>query len=112
MKKVVLFLLLVSFVFMGSGSIFAEVYEKVSIKHGMYEENVNKEFGDPVLVEDIKPGFWPIPKKKALYKIGDADFMILNFFSGRVSEITILSDVDREEAVEMFEYQLGLAQRK
>ena len=110
MKKIIIFFILVYFMGLSARGLKADEYQKVAIKHGMYEEIVNEKFGEPVLSEKIKPRFWPIPKKKALYELGDSDYMILDFFSGRVSEITILSDMDKEEAVEMFEYQLGLTQ--
>ena len=110
MKRTIIFFVLAVFLVLNAAGLKAEEYQKIAIKHGMYEKIVNEQFGDPVIVEEIKPGFWPIPKKKALYELGDSDYMILNFFSGRVSEITILSDMDQEEAVEMFEYQLGLTQ--
>ena len=85
-----------------SGSVSAQEIEKIEIKQGMYEDNVNFKFGEPEFAEDIKTGFFPIPRKKALYKIGDADYMILYFYSKRVNKITILSDVDHDEAAAMF----------
>ena len=108
MKGFIVFFVLMIFLVLSAGQVQGQEYEKIAVKHGMYEEIVNEKFGQPVLTEEIKPGFWPIPKKKALYELGDGDYMILNFFSGRVSEITILSEMDQEEVVEIFEYQLGL----
>jgi hypothetical protein len=79
-----------------------EAPKKIEIKHGMYEKTVNQRFGDPLLVQEMKDKFWPIPKKRSLYEIGESDYMILYFFSGRINKITILSDMDRDQAVEMF----------
>jgi hypothetical protein len=85
-----------------AGTLCAQEYEKIEIKQGMYEDNVNERFGQPELSEDINPGFFPIPRKKALYKIGGSDYMILYFYSKRVNKITILSDVDQGEALAVF----------
>jgi len=87
------------------GYSYGEEYEKFEIKQGMRENEVNERYGSPVVAEKIKPGFFPIPQKKALYKIDESDYMILNFFSGRVSKVTILSDMNVEEATNMFRQQ-------
>jgi hypothetical protein len=84
-------------------SALAEEYTKTEIKQGMYEDIVNERFGMPELTQDLEPGFFPIPRKRALYRLGDSDFMILSFYSKRVNKITILSDMDREEAERLFE---------
>ncbi|MFC1643794.1 hypothetical protein ACFL5C_00505 [Candidatus Omnitrophota bacterium] len=83
--------------------VHADEAVKITIKYGMYEESVDKAYGQPVLTEKIKDGFWPIPKKKALYKIGESDYMMLYFFSGRINKITILSDMNLEEATALFQ---------
>ncbi|MDP8299309.1 MAG: hypothetical protein P9L88_05355 [Candidatus Tantalella remota] len=105
LRRTVSVIILAGLIFFNAGNAGAEEKEepkKISIKHGMYEKSVNKRFGDPLLVQEIKDKFWPIPKKRALYEIGESDYMILYFFSGRINKITILSDMDREQAVEMF----------
>jgi len=82
--------------------LFMEKEWEFEIKQGMHEKTVNEKYGQPILVEKLKSGFLPIPKRKALYKIDDADYMILRFFSGRVHEVSILEDMDINEATEMF----------
>ena len=96
--------LLANFLLLNTGHVYGEEekYEKLEIKHGMYERTVNERYGEPAMVEKIKGDFWPIPRSKALYKIGEFDYMILHFFSRRVRKITILSDVGFEEAVAIF----------
>jgi hypothetical protein len=80
----------------------AEEEVKLTIKHGMYEKTVNEEYGEPILLELIRDKFWPIPKKKALYRLGEKDYMILYFFSGRVSKISILSEMPLDQAIAFF----------
>lgn len=81
---------------------YGQEYEKFQIKLGMHERAVNEKYGMPVVTEKLKKGFFPISKKKALYKIADSDYMILYFFSGRIKDITVLEDMERDEALLMF----------
>lgn len=81
----------------------ADDYEKVQIKQGMRESAIREKFGDPLREEKLKPGFLPIPKKKALYKVDDTTYVILKYFSGRVNEVTVLDDVTSDEAASMFD---------
>ncbi|MFC1480264.1 hypothetical protein ACFL5Y_02310 [Candidatus Omnitrophota bacterium] len=103
MKKMISVFCLAGLLLAGTACVHANAVVKIAIKYGMYEENVNKAYGQPVLTEKIKDTFWPIPKKKALYKIGESDYIILYFFSGRINKITILSDINPEEATAMFQ---------
>lgn len=82
-----------------------EEYQKLVIKQGMHEKTVTEKYGQPLYAENIKDSFWPIPKKKALYRIGEKDYMVLSFFSRRVSKITILTDVSLEYATSIFKEQ-------
>jgi hypothetical protein len=68
----------------------------------MHEKTVNDRYGMPVMAEDLKKGFLPISKKKALYKIDDSDYMILYFFSGRVKNVTLLENAEHDEAIRAF----------
>lgn len=86
-----------------AGAVSADEYTKIQIKQGMYEDTVNERFGTPLLTQELESGFFPIPRKRALYTLGDSDFMILGFYSKRVNRITILSDMDREQAESLFE---------
>lgn len=102
MKNLLLFF--VFFAYSATCNIYAlsEGYEKFQIKQGMHENTVNKKYGRPILVEKTKSKILPISKKKTLYKIDDSTFVILYFFSGRVTDVTILEDANLDEATEMF----------
>lgn len=102
MKRMCIFIAFILAVLL-SARCSADDYEKIQIKQGMRESAVREEFGDPLQEEKLKPGFLPIPKKKALYKIDDTTYVILKFFSGRVHEVTVLDDVSSDEAVSMFD---------
>ncbi|MBL7170455.1 MAG: hypothetical protein ISS46_00460 [Candidatus Omnitrophica bacterium] len=103
MKKLILLSVLIGFAGVCANHVCAgEYYKEFEIKQGMHEDVVNEKYGQPVLTEKIKEGFLPIPKKKALYKIDDSTYIILHFFSGRISEITILEDVNFDEASSLF----------
>ena len=101
MRKIILAALLAAAV-VSAGAARADEYTKIEIKQGMYEDIVNERFGMPELTQDLDSGFFPIPRKRAFYKIGESDYMILGFYSKRVNKITILSDMDREEAERVF----------
>lgn len=108
MKNRTLVFLMAFLLLVNASSAFAnsaEDYEKLVIKQGMHEKTVTGKYGQPLYAENIKDSFWPIPKKKALYRIGESDYMILSFFSRRVSKITILTDVDLEYAKSIYEEQ-------
>jgi len=106
-KKAIFFFLLANFLLSNAGYVHGEEYEKIEISHGMYEKAVNAKYGEPVLSEKIESKFWPIPQTKALYRIGESDYMILHFFSRRVKKITILNGLDLEEATAVFEEEAG-----
>ena len=78
----------------------AEDYDRFEIKYGMHERIVNEKYGEPLLVKKIKAH--PIPRKKALYKTDDSNYMILYFFSGRIQKITLLQDVEQVVAIDLF----------
>jgi len=100
MNKIAILFLLFTFLFTGLG--YGEDLGAFQIKLGMHESAVNDRYGMPVVSERIKEGFWPISKKKALYRIDGSDYMILHFFSGRVKNVTILEDTVEKEALQHF----------
>lgn len=102
MSKSAAVLLLMCMIGMYAETAYCEQYEKFQIKLGIHEKAVNDKYGMPLVTEKLKKGFLPIPKKKALYKINDSDYMILYFFSGRVKDVTILEDAEHDEAVTAF----------
>jgi len=102
MKKIFCILLLLAVSFQFAVDARGIEYNKKQIKHGMYEKIVNGTFGQPELSRDLDPGFLPIPRKRCLYQLEDGDYMVLQFYSGRVSSITILTDVDHDEAVAVY----------
>lgn len=93
-------LVLASIITIASLRGYAEDYDKFEIKYGMHEETVKEKYGQPLLVKQIK--IHPIPSKKALYKIGDSDYMTLHFFSGRIQKITLLHDTEEDAASTLF----------
>jgi len=100
MKKAIMLLSILAMVFFSAMAGYAD-YKKFEIKYGMHEEIVNRQYGDPVQVKNIKIN--PIPIKKGLYKIEDTGYAILYFFSGRIYKIVLLSDMSLEEATAVFE---------
>ncbi|MFH1877403.1 MAG: hypothetical protein ABH883_01165 [Candidatus Omnitrophota bacterium] len=103
-KKAVVFITALMLFFCGAVS-YGDDYEKMEIRAGMTEKEVNERYGSPASVEDMKRGFLFVPRKKALYKIDETDHMILHFTAGRVKNITILSDMNSEDAAMMFKRQ-------
>lgn len=76
--------------------------EGFELRQGTRRKVVNEQYGAPIMTEKLKWGFLPIPREKALYKVDDLTYLILHFFSGRVSNIIILDDVDYEKAISLF----------
>ena len=85
MKKVLCILFLLIFTLQFTVISYGVEYNKQQIKHGMYEKIVNEQYGQPELSRDLDPGFLPIPRKRCLYKLDEGDYMVLQFYSGRVS---------------------------
>jgi len=102
MKKSIAVLLFICVVSIYAGIAQCEEYEKFQIKLGMHEKAVNEQYGMPIMTENLKKGFLPMSKKKALYKITDSDYMILYFFSGRIKDVTILENTEHDEALTVF----------
>jgi len=102
MKKLHLLIFLLIFLLLPSISSYSQEQKMFQIKHGMHYKIVEDTFGAPLLIKEVPSGFLPIPKKKALYRIDDSDYMILLFFSGRVNKITILSDMEYEQALTVY----------
>ena len=102
MSKMILFLIIAVVITSHGGYVLGEEYRSLEIKQGIHEDVVNEKYGEPVSSEKVKEGFLPISKKKSLYKIDDSTYMILNFFSGRVNDITVLEDISSDEALSLF----------
>ena len=100
MKKTIVIIFVLIGACLGDARVYAG-YEKFEIKYGTHEEIVNRQYGDPVQVKNIK--IHPIPIKKGLYKIDDTGYAVLYFFSGRIYKIVLLNDMSLEEAMAVFE---------
>jgi len=86
---------------LGGSYAYGEEYSEFAIKYGMHEKIVNEMYGEPISSVYIKKN--PIPKKKALYEIGETDYMILHYFSGRIYKITLLEDMMAADAIAIFD---------
>jgi len=102
MKRALLGFFCIIFISFCSYTGYGQEYEKFQIKLGMHERAVNEKYGTPIMTENLKRSFLWISRKRALYKIADSDYMILYFFSGRVKDVTILEDIEHDEALLKF----------
>lgn len=107
MKRILLLIICMIQILANPYFVLGEDCEKFEIKIGTHESAVNAKYGKPIASEKIKEGFWPISKKKALYKIDESDYMILYFFSGRIKNVSILDNADETEAISAFKNDQG-----
>ena len=103
MKKAILIFVLINFILLIGAPVYGEEgYEEFNIKYGMHEKKVIEKYGEPLYVKNIKVN--PIPVKKALYEKGEMSYMVLHFFSGRIYKITLLEEMNLDEAQAIFEH--------
>jgi len=100
MKKVILLLLVVGFFVSQSGIGYAQDMEKTVIRFGMSRKTVAKQCGEPLLVEKIKT--FPVPRRKALYDLGDSDYAVIYFSFWVVQKVIFLEGISLDEARETF----------
>ena len=99
MKKAIIVTLIIGLLPVIGAPAFA-AYKKFDIKYGMHWSVVNQKYGDPIESKVIRTN--PIPVKKGLYKVDEATFAALHFFSGRIYKIVLLQDMDAGEALSIF----------
>lgn len=77
-------------------------YEKIEIRQGMRKEHVEERFGSPEITKDTGRDLLGVSRERALYRIGETDHMILDFYAKRVSGIEILSGMNNRQAEAVF----------
>ena len=102
MNKTILFLLVASSLALQVRNVHAEEAGKTEISFGMHEKKVAKQYGEPLLMEKIKT--FPVPRKKALYDLGDSDYVIIYYSFWRVQRIVFFEDTKLDEAKEKFKH--------
>lgn len=102
MWRKIVFFFLVGFILLNNVCIYGQEYKKIEIKYGMHEKVINRKYGEPILTEKLKSGFPFVPNKKSLYRVDESTYMILKFFAGRISTITIVGDITLKEVSLMF----------
>ncbi len=102
MKKIIAAWVILGFILSGAGRLTAAEYKAFEIKVGAHEDKVKEKYGEPLMSRDLKNYFLPIPRKRVLYGLGDAVYVILDYYSGRVKGIVILEETTPEEAESLF----------
>jgi len=102
MKKFITCLIVVSLILAYSRCLVAGEYKVFEIKQGTHEDKVKEKYGEPMMSRRLQKYFLPIAYKKVLYEIGEAVYVILDYYSGRVKSVIILEDTTLDEAKSIF----------
>lgn len=102
MRKIIPGAVILSLVLGCAQPIMAGGYKVFEIRQGTHEDAVREKYGEPLISRRLQKYFLPIAYKKVLYEIGEAIYVILDYYSGRVKSIIILEDTTLDEAKSIF----------